>query len=82
MKYATLEEILEIKQLLNEKNERIAALEKMLDDVTARYMSMTDAQLKEAIRDIEGTRKEIAEEKKWCEWAKAKIRKFYRPAIL
>lgn len=81
MKYTTLNDILTLKEILNQKRDMIKAYERFAQEQKDHYHTMTDRQLKKAIKKVQEAEADIAKEKIWCEKAEAEIRKFYRPAM-
>jgi len=72
----------ELDRIILEKTNRAEALERLIADARSRYGRMTDKQLAEAMRDVAGMKKEIADLHSWCAWAKLQINKFLTPASI
>lgn len=81
MKYTTLNDIMTLKEILNQKRDMIKAYERFAQEQKDHYHTMTDRQLKKAIKEVQEAEADIAKEKLWCEKAEAKIREFYKPAM-
>lgn len=77
MKQPTLDYILELHNHIIFKTERIAQLERLISAVRSKYKIMTPDQLNEAIRDVNGMKREIAEHKKYCESAQKEVDAYF-----
>lgn len=82
MKYTTLDDINVLESLISIKTDKINHLTKQVEDIRSRYNTMTDSQLAEAIRDVQGMKKGIAEARTWIKNAKETVRKFFAPASI
>lgn len=82
MKTPTLNEILQLRNFVLEKTERVEHLERMIIKAQESYKGMTRAQLEEAVRDVAGMRREIEQHKKWCEDAKKRINAFFACPVM
>ena len=69
MKQPTLDYILELRNHIIFKTERIEQLERMISLVRSSYKAMSPNQLNEAIHGVNSMKREIAEHKKYCESA-------------
>lgn len=82
MKQPTLDYILELHNHIIFRTERIEQLERMISIVRSSYKVMSPNQLNEAIRDVNGMKREIAEHKKYCEQAQKEVDAFFaNPAV-
>ena len=77
----TMNYVKELKRAIAVRTDRVNHLEKMIDDIHDRYKSMTPEQLNEAVRDIAGMRRELEDNRKFCEKAKREVAAFFAPVV-
>jgi wobble nucleotide-excising tRNase len=81
MKQPTLNEILQLRNIVLEKTEEVAHYQRVIADIRATYKSMSKEQLEQAVRDIREMEGIIAEHDKFCNEARKTINEFFKPAV-
>ena len=70
-----------LREAIRVRKDRVDSLLKMTDEIRASYKAMSPNQLNEAIRDVVGMQKEIAEHREFCMKARKEIESFFANPI-
>lgn len=81
MKHPTLDYILGLRNAILARTDRVEHLEHLIRDAQSKYKEMSYHQLLEAVRDVVGMRKEIAEHKKFCKNAQKEVDAYFASPI-
>ena len=77
MKHPTLDYINELRQAILARTDRINHLVNMVEEIRSCYKAMAPNQLNEAIRDVVGMQKEIAEHREFLKKAQKEVDEYF-----
>ena len=72
-----LDYIDELREAIRIHKDRVVSLTNMINDIRSSYKVMSPNQLNEAIRDVNGMKRELEEHRKFLEKAKKEVDTFY-----